>query len=343
MESEGGTLPIRCREGGTVLVLGGGGARGLAHFGVLRVLERYGIKIDRIVGVSIGSFAGAVYAQSPNAEDVIARIREYITSPKFTSYYRRMTSASKKARSDDRRNAPESYDVPPEAPESSTTDRWIGRLKQMMGQTMALSRVVFSRAILSHRPMEDCLESIAKPGKIEDLAIPLTIVAADLRRGRRVDLEHGDLFSAILGSTALPAIFPPIEREQALLADYGVVCSMPVPTAMRYRPEHIIAVDLSQEIRMKHEFGSGLEILNRVEEIGGFLFKEHVAQYADVIIRPRVSHIDWADFADMDPIVAEGERATEAVGHRLIEIKASQIACAMTSPATRDQRVLPPR
>lgn len=303
--------------GGTILVLGGGGARGFAHFGVLEVLERRGIKVDRIVGVSIGAFVGAVYGQTPNAAEVVTRIRDYITSDRFASYYRRMMNASKKARpaKNDEASGFDGSEAFEDATlrddSGSAAERWIGRMKHVMGKTVAISRVVFSRAVLSHRPMEDCLNAVARPGLIEDLRVPLTIVAADLRRGRRVDLESGDLFSAVLGSTALPGIFPPIERNEHLLADYGVVCSMPIPTARRYRPQTVIAVDLSQEVRYKHDFASGLEILNRVEEIGAHLFKEHVVPLADIVIRPRVSHIDWADFADMDPIVAEGARAAD--------------------------------
>jgi NTE family protein len=317
------------RRGGTVLVLGGGGARGFAHFGVLLELQKQGIQIDRIVGVSIGAFVGAVWCQNPDAAAATARVRDYITSARFSTYYRHMTQASKKSRVHDEAPGQNGHGhngngngQNGKAPDGKISDRWLGRLRQYMGATMAIHRVITSLAILSHRPMEDCLSVCARNMAMETLAVPLTVVAADLRSGKKVAIESGDLFSAVLGSTALPGIFPPIERDGALLADYGVMCSIPVPTARTYEPDAVIAVDLSPEVRYRSEFKSGLEILNRVEEIGCFLFKEHVAQQADVIIRPQVSHVDWADFAHMDPIVEEGRRATEAELPALLRLRA---------------------
>ena len=316
--------------GGTVLVLGGGGARGFAHFGVLQVLQRHGIKIDRVVGVSVGSFVGALYCQTPDAVTITKRVHDHITSAHFAASYRRMMGASRSAgkRSPAKIEAADSLIVEDavdhriaDANGAGATGRWFGRLRQYMGRTMAFSRIIFSRSILSHRPMEECLARTATDALIESLDIPLTVVAADLRSGMPVAIDSGGLFSAVLGSTALPGIFPPIERDGRLLADYGVVCSMPIETALQYAPDAIIAVDLSPDVKRKEDFASGLEIVNRMEEIGAHFFKTHVSRYADVVIRPHVAQVDWADFADMDPIVAEGARAAEAALPALLRLR----------------------
>ena len=300
----------RIREtGGNVLILGGGGARGFAHLGVLKVLEDAGVRIDRIIGVSIGALVGAVYCNNPNATECIDATRDYITSEHFAKYYDRMMRTSKRAKVSN-------GDAPDEIEGEESDDpqnRWFSKLRDYLKATFAFHRVVMKQSILSNRPLEDCLEHIAVNGPMEDLPLPLTIVAADLKSGSRVRMESGDLFSAVLGSAALPGIFPPVERDNHLLADYGVVCSIPISTALHYKPERIIGVDLTPELAYREEFSSGLDVLNRMEEIGCYLFKEHTAAYADVMIRPSVNHVDWADFADMDSVIERGVIAAEAV------------------------------
>ncbi|MCA9321261.1 MAG: patatin-like phospholipase family protein [Planctomycetes bacterium] len=312
------------RDGGNILVLGGGGARGFAHFGVLEVLEGAGIRIDRIIGVSIGAFAGALYCQDPNALAVRQRVRDYVESEEFSRYLQRMKGASRE--SSKKRN--DGASTPAENSEAEAANlvarntagfmRWV---KRYLGATLAFHRFILKQAVLTHEPMLHCLKAIAKNTPIEELQVPLTIVAADLRSGSRVRIERGDLFSAVLGSIALPGIFPPIDRDGKLLADYGVLCSLPVSTAMRYRPAHVIAVDLTPDIEYRESFSSGLEIVNRMEEIGCYLFKEHIAGAADVLIRPDVSHVDWADFNDMDAVVERGIVATESVMPTLLKMR----------------------
>ena len=302
----------RQKSGGNVLVLGGGGARGFAHFGVLRVLEDAGIRIDRIVGVSIGAFVGALYCQTPDAETITKTVHDFVSSERFSRYLEKMMKASRKARGGDE--------------SENGNGGFFGRMRDFMKATMAFHRFVMQTAILSNRPMVDCLETCARNEPIEDLELPLTIVAADLRRGCRVRIEEGDLFSAVLGSTALPGIFPPIEREGQLLADYGVVCSIPVSTALRYRPDNVIAVDLTPQLPYQETFSSGLEIVKRMEDIGAYLFKEHIAAFADVMIKPEVAHVDWADFQDMPDVVEQGVIAAESVLPTLLRLRTSRSA-----------------
>lgn len=306
--------------GGTVLVLGGGGARGLAHFGVLRVLEDAGVRVDRIIGVSIGALVGAVYCREPDAVVSADRVRQYIGSERFAKFYDRMNRASKKST----RGEVDSCSAP-EEPEPVRTNGapFLGKLREYFKATMAFHRFVMRQSILPNRSIVDCLEAITDNGLLEELQIPLTVVAADLRRGERVVIESGDIFSAVLGSMALPGIFPPVEREGALLADFGVLCSIPVTTSARYRPDTVIAVDLTRDMSAREAFTSGLEVVNRMEEIGAYIFKEHVSSFADVIIRPEVTEFDWADFHDADKVIEKGEIAAEAALPTLLRVKTS--------------------
>lgn len=303
--------------GGTTLVLGGGGARGLAHFGVLKVLEDAGVRIDRIIGVSIGALIGAIYCREPDAVATSDRVREYLASERFARFYDRMNHASRSSTRGEAESAPEAAET-----EERTTP-FFGKVRDYFKATMAFHRFVMRQSILTNRSIIDCLEALTENGSLEDLEIPLTIVAADLRRGERVVIENGDVFSAVLGSMALPGIFPPVERGDALLADFGVLCSIPVTTSARYRPDTVIAVDLTREMAPKETFSSGLEVVNRMEEIGAYMFKEHVSSFADVIIRPEVGDVDWSDFQDVGELMNKGEIAAESALPTLLKVKTS--------------------
>lgn len=161
--------------------------------------------------------------------------------------------------------------------------------------------------------MEDCLESVMQNCLIEDLLLPLTVVAADLKSGQRVDLDEGQLFSAIIGSTALPGIFPPVPREGDLLSDYGVLCSIPMESAAKHDPDLVIAVDLSPPLDVKEEFESGLDVINRMDSISCQLLNGRAAAQADLVIRPQIDGVSWADFMDMDKIVEQGRNSALAI------------------------------
>ncbi len=293
----------RKRAGGTTLILGGGGARGFAHFGVLQVLEQAGFQIDRIIGVSIGAFVGALYCDCPDAELITQRVHDYVHDPKFLRYYNRMLKAS--------RGAGHSTDDDPSGLSESARawGRIVGRVRSYLRATVAFHRFVSRPGILSNRPMEDCLDSLMKNVPIEELTIPLTIVAADLVLGERVDIAEGEVFSAIIGSTALPGIFPPVLRNEHVLSDYGVLCAIPMETAKKHKPDLVVAVDLSPPLEKKTSFESGLEVINRMDAIGCQLFNDQAALEADLVIRPDLGNTSWADFLEMDEILAMGRSA----------------------------------
>ncbi len=297
-------------SGGTTLILGGGGARGYAHFGVLQVLQESGFEIDRVVGVSIGAFIGALYCETPNAHAITERVHDYVHNEKFLRYYNRMLRASQGAG-----HTPDDRDG--ETNDSAKAwGRIVGRVRGYLRATVAFHRFVSRPGILSNRPMEDCLESLLENSDIADLKVPLTIVATDLKIGERLDMEVGDLFSAIIGSTALPGIFPPVERGDHLLSDYGVLCSIPMESAQRHRPDLVVAVDLSPKIETKDKFDSGLDVINRMDSIGCQLFNNQASTAADLVIRPDLGQTSWADFLNMEEIVEAGRQAAlDALPH----------------------------
>lgn len=172
------------------LALGGGGARGAAHIGVLMELERLGIRPHLIVGTSIGGMIGALYAAGLGMEDILA-------------FFRKLSVSGM-------------YALPGNAP-ALTSNAKVGKLLEA-----TLGRITFT-----------------------DLQTPLALITADLVGRHEVVLDEGDLISAILATIAIPIIFPPVERDDQVLIDGGILNNTPFDTARARGATYVIAVDLS--------------------------------------------------------------------------------------------------
>jgi NTE family protein len=174
------------------LVLGSGGARGLAHIGVIRVLEQQGWQIDAITGSSMGALIGGFYAAG--------KLDEYA--------------------------------------------RWVEALSEF--NVLRFLDVAWGKAgMLKGEMLMDTLERFVGRHRIEDLPIPLTLVATDVLRRREVWLNRGDLFEAIRASIAVPMVFTPHEIDGRLLLDGGILNPVPIAPALQDRTDMIIAVSLS--------------------------------------------------------------------------------------------------
>lgn len=170
------------------LVLGGGGSRGIAHIGVLEVLEQEGIPIDLIVGTSMGAIIGALYASGVPLSTVIKRMEAIQGTNLFSM---NLFSARARQRSVEQQLAP------------------------------ALGDKTFA-----------------------DLSIPLVVMAVDMVSGKEVALDSGTVMTAVLASSAVPAVFPAVEINGMHLADGGVIDSLATHAAYERGAERIIAVDI---------------------------------------------------------------------------------------------------
>jgi len=130
-----------------------------------------------------------------------------------------------------------------------------------------------------------------------------------LRSGHKVILERGSVREAVRASSALPGIFPPVEFEGMLLSDVGVFYSLPTTVARSYGMHQVIAVDVSTDVRRIQECGTAIDVLMRMDEIGENLFRKHVREAADLVIRPDVSGIQWFDFSSPRELIDTGRTA----------------------------------
>jgi len=266
------------------LALGGGGVRGLAHIGVLTVLDREAIPIHAIAGTSMGAIVGAAYALSPDFD------RKRLTKEVI-----------------------ELGISPPLALNLSEVDRegFLERLRRFIDVERFLIDTMWGWGVLEGTGVADALAKLTSGKRLEDARVPLAAVATDLLSGEKVVFRKGPASLALQASSALPGIFPPIKHEGRLLADGAFVDLVPTDVVREMGARLVVAVDVDQE-SMRMEISSGLQAFLRAVEIGARHHKRHHLRLADLVIRPEFGEsVDSLDFSKAELCIEAGVRATE--------------------------------
>ncbi len=297
--SNGNRMP---RRSTATVALGGGGARGLAHLGVMQAIGESRIQTERIVGVSIGSLIGGLCAVEADIQRVQTAAIELLHSPVFSKACGRLMGSASR--------------VSPQPDESTINTRsvdwlgqWYGRLMRVMQHGHRLTRLVRSPAILSNQILHEAIDVLIPDIDLQDTRIPLSIVAVDLKSGHRVVLERGPLRRAILASTAIPGFFPPVEWDDMLLSDVGVLDSIPLSIARSYGSDLTIGVDVGGAVDRMEHFGSAIDVVMRMEAIGERFCRRSALKHADLVIHPAVDDRPWYDFTAPDKLIKAGLQA----------------------------------
>jgi NTE family protein len=270
------------------LALGGGGARGVAHLGVIEEVLRSGWDVGRVIGISIGSLAGAMFAFDPDIDVVQRRALDFLLSPEFSRKQRELIQAR-----------------PLDAAAPGGFFAWYHSVVEYLQAHQKLTRAITRRSLLSGALLEEVCDHLLPDADIADAAIPLGVVAVDLQTGEPVVLERGPLRTAVQASASLPGIFPPVRFDGRLLCDLGVVASLPARIARRMEPCPIIAVDVASRLKPV-ECTTALDVLMRMIEIGEWMFRDELRKAADLLIEPDVGDIHWADFSQSAALIQIG-------------------------------------
>jgi NTE family protein len=268
------------------LALGGGGARGLAHIGVLMVLEREGIPIDLIVGTSIGALVGAAYASGISPDELKKRVDVYLNSPEFQSSAMR-------------------------AFETAHAKGVLGltqKIQTFLRNRFYLIQAMFKPGILSNEDFQTTIDYFIPDIQIEETRIPFRAVATDLVSGEQVTFSEGPLRQAVMASCAVPGAVAPLKEGQKLLSDGGIICLVPSSVARREGADIVIAVAVDRGIRSE-ELRNVVDVYLRVSEIMAEKLKECELADADVVILPEVGDLHWSNFSQAMNLIGEGEKA----------------------------------
>jgi len=269
------------------LALGGGGARGFAHIGVLKVLERENIRPDIIVGTSVGSIVGGALASGMTIEQIEERAYSFLESDLYAS-------SELKAMGDT---------------ESGAEQRLSSRIQNYFKTKIRLATSLYKPGILPLEDMEKCINYFIPDIKIEETEIPFRAVATDLKSGECIILKEGSLRRSLLASSAVPGAFSPVEINGRHLSDGGIICTVPVGCTLKEGADRVIAIAIDRDIILSSELHTAVDIYVRAGEIQGFYLEQHDLGRADLVIRLKLGSIHWTDFSRSQELISLGEAA----------------------------------
>ncbi|MBI0331476.1 patatin-like phospholipase family protein [Burkholderia plantarii] len=281
------------------LVLSGGGARGYAHLGVLKVLEAHRIPVDCIAATSMGAVVGGLYASGMGADEMARRLSAVnLTDIAFDVVDR--------------------ADLPQKRREDE--EHYIGGLTVGFGPTGFKAPAGLIQGNRLQALLADWTASVPVNQSFDKLPVPFRAVATDLGNGRMVVLDHGSLPLAIRASMALPGLFSPTEIAGRTLVDGGLVSNLPVSTARRMGADLVIAVDIGSQLRPLDSLASAADV---IQQMLGILIRQNVAQQRaqlrrdDVLLEPDLGSLSFIDFQNAQQAIKAGEAAANAALPRL--------------------------
>jgi predicted acylesterase/phospholipase RssA len=255
------------------LALGGGGAKGFAHLGVLKIIDSLNIPISYVAGTSIGAVMGGLYSAGYSASQIDSMVKAIDWSTIFSDQPAREKLSYSEKWETGRFQIPLNFNHFNLEPPSGL----------IAGQKVSL---LLSRLLLP----------ICQITNFDSLAIPFRCVAADLISGKEVILDKGSLAEAIRASISVPSVFTPVEWGDSLLVDGGVINNLPVDVLRKMGADLIIAIDVGLLSKSKEELNDAITILRHSLSLSQNIKETENMRSADVVISPNLSNYSIADF-----------------------------------------------
>ena len=276
------------------LVLSGGGAKGFAHIGVLKVLEKAGVKIDFIGGTSMGAVVGGLYASGYNATQIDSIFYNTDFDQLLQDYIPRSSKSFYEKRND------EMYAIT------------LPFKKLKIGIPIALSKGMYNYNLLSK-----LTHNVRNITDFSKLPIPFLCVATDIEKGEQVVLRNGYLAQAMLASSAFPSLFSPVEIDGKLLVDGGVVNNYPIDEIRKMGADIIIGVDVQDDLKDRNSLKDATRILVQITNLDMIKVMKDKIKLTDIYIKPDVSNFGVISFNEGKEIIQKGEEAAFGVYEQL--------------------------
>jgi NTE family protein len=298
-----GAAPPRPRIG---LVLSGGGARGAAHIGVLKLLDELRVPVDAIAGTSMGAVVGGLYASGMSG----AEIERLMTSVDWQDAFR---------------------DRPPRSDLSFRRKREDQDFLVQLPLGLKGRHFVLPRGLIQGQKLGLILREMTLPSaridRFDDLPIPFRAVATDLETGEPVVLSQGDLATAIRASLSVPGVFTPVEHGGRLLVDGGIAENLPIDVARSMNVDVLIVVDVGFPLGTRERLGSVAAISNQMLAI--LIRRDTTRQRAtlgarDILIDPELGDTSSFDFTRIARSIGVGERAAAGARASLAALSVSE-------------------
>jgi len=280
------------------LVLSGGGAKGFAHVGVLKIIDELGIPIDYIAGTSMGSIIGGFYAIGYSANDIEKVILNQNWDDLLSDYVsRKFVPIHEKI---DLQRYVLSFPVKPKG---------IQLPSGIVGGQNVIN--LFERLSIEYHNEID----------FKKLPIPFVCVATDLETGEAIVLDKGYLPEAMRASMAIPTLFSPVEIDGRLLVDGGMINNFPVKEVVDMGADIVIGIDVQAGPKSKKELKSLLDIMNQVVSLMALEEFKNNVEFCDIYIKPKIDEYSVGSFQDADSLVFRGEEVGKKFIPALKELK----------------------
>jgi NTE family protein len=267
------------------LVLSGGGAKGLAHVGVLKVLEEAGVRIDYIAGTSMGAIVGGLYASGYSADELTA----IFTNVNFDDIIQDGLPRSAKT----------FYEK--EDAERYALTLPFDNFKLSFPEALSKGQNIYNM-------LSRILDHVSHIDDFAALPIPFFCIATDVEKGQEVILDKGYLPEALSASGALPTLFSPVMINDQLLIDGGVVNNYPVEELRAKGVDIIIGVDVQEALKSRENLRSAPDILLQINNYRTIKVMTEKKALTDIYIRPDISGFSVVSFNDGLRIVEEGKK-----------------------------------
>jgi NTE family protein len=276
------------------LVLSGGGAKGFAHIGVLKVLEQAGVKIDYIGGTSMGAVVGGLYSSGYNAAQIDSIFTDTNFDELLQDYIPRTTKSFYEKRND------ELYALS------------LPFKKFSIGIPIALSKGMYNYNLLTK-----LTHNVRHTRDFNKLPIPFVCIATDIEKGEEVVLNKGFLPQALLASSAFPTLFSPIEMDGKLLVDGGVTNNYPVEEVRKMGADIIIGVDVQDDLKDRNSLKDATRILVQITNLEMIQSMKDKITKTTIYLKPDISGYTVISFSDGKEIIRKGEEAAFTVYEKL--------------------------
>ena len=298
------------------LVLSGGGAKGLAHIGVLKVLEEEGVRVDYIGGTSMGAMVGGLYASGYTAEQLDSIFR-VINFDKVVQ-----DNLPRRVKSFYDKENDEKYAI---------TFPFQG---MKFGIPVALSKGqntynLFNQLLYSSRHVKD----------FSDLQIPFLCIATDIETGEEVVFNKGNLAQAIVASGSFPTLFTPVEIDGRYLTDGGIVNNYPVEEVRKMGADIIIGVDVQTDLIDRGQMNSATKVVMQIINFQMLVSMGEKRDATDIYIKPDITGYNAVSFSGGSQIVKNGEAEAEKYRELFREIAKIQKAEKRTKKPKQEQSI----
>jgi len=283
------------------LVLSGGGAKGLAHIGALKVIENSGVQIDYIAGTSMGAIVGALYASGYSADELLVLFKQANFDELIRDDFQRKNKSSFERKDSD---------------------------KHMVTLPFNNFKLTFPSAISKGQNVYNfyakLLDHVKGVNDFSKLPIPFLCVATDAETGKQVILDKGYLPDAIIASGAIPTLFEPVNLNGKLLVDGGVSNNYPIDELLGKGVNIVIGVDVQDSLRKKEKLNSASDIMIQLSNFTTQNQMQEKIEKTTVYIKPNITNYSIVSFDQGEEIYTSGYEAAKSAKERLIEIAKKQ-------------------